>query len=553
MTRRVMIVGASAAGLRCAARLRRLCPKWKITVLERNPEFSFSACGLPYFLSGDVDALDELRSTSWGALRDQSFFEAVKNVEILRGTTVCEIDPVEKTLEAEGPDGKMHLGWDELVLATGASAIRIPGQPDHPRVGSFHAPDDAARLKRSLARGEIDHVALVGAGLVGIELAEAFREMWGIEVSLVEAGATPLPEVLDIEAGIVLKRTLESEGVRVYCGAPVEAIEAGDDGVVLQFGSDSIQADCAVVAVGVRPEVDLGKRAGVALGKTGAIAVDEHLATSVPHIWAVGDCIEVRHAVTGELVHRPMGSLANRQGRVLAGILAGRGGRFGSVAGSTAVKAFDLSVAAAGCSLREAREKGFHAEAAWMTTDDRAHFWPESQDLHIQLVFEVETMRFLGIQALGSEKSIDVVDVATQSLLRGQSIAQLEELEHCYAPPFAPALAPLAVAAFIARNLLEGQESVSPIQGVDGHRVLDVRLPAEQEARPWAWGESLQIPLENLRSRFEELDPAISWLVVCERGTRSAEALRCLRERNMRGAYLGGGLLWRTAALGENA
>jgi NADPH-dependent 2,4-dienoyl-CoA reductase/sulfur reductase-like enzyme/rhodanese-related sulfurtransferase len=553
MTRRVMIVGASAAGLRCGARLRRLQPDWRITVLEKETAFSFAACGFPYVLSGDIDSLDDLRSTAWGAQRDRRFFEDVKGLEVLEGYRVLAIDPEKKTLDAEGPDGGVRLGWDELVLATGASPAHIPGQPAHPRVRNFHVGEDVASLKRGLIHSEIGHVAVIGSGLVGIELAEAFRSLWGAEVTVVESADHPLPRMLDREAGALVRSALEAEGVTVRCGALVERIEADDAGVTVLCGGEPIRADMAVVAVGVRPAVELAGTAGVTLGKTGAIAVDRRFATSVPHIWAVGDCIEVRHAVSGEKVHCPLGSLANRQGRVLAGILAGREERFNSVAGAMAVKVFGLSVAVAGCSLGEARRLGFHAEAVWMTTDDRAHYWPESEDVHIQLVFEPETLRLLGVQAVGKGRVVDLVDVAAQLLLRGVPVGELEEIEHCYAPPFAPALAPLTVAAFVARNHVEGVCCTSPLAQLEGHRILDVRLVSEQEARPWRWGESLHIPVEELRGRMAELDHSAPWLVVCERGTRSAEAVNWLRQQDINAWYLGGGMIWRCNALGGDA
>ncbi len=552
MTRRVMVVGASAAGLRCAARLRRLQPDWGITVLEKATTYSLAACGFPYVLSGDIDALDELRSTAWGAVRNRQFFEEVKAVEVLEGHRVLSIDPKAQTLEAEGPDGVVCLGWDELVLATGASPISLPGQPVHPRVRSFHVKEDVTSLKKGLIDGDIGHVAVIGAGLVGIELAEAFRSMWGAEVTLMEAVRHPLPQLLDDDAGALVRSVLESEGVMVRCGAAMERIEVDDTGVtVFCSEGDPVRADMAVVAAGVKPNVELAKSAGVALGKTGAIAVDGRLATSVPHIWAAGDCIEVRHVVSGEPVHCPLGSLANRQGRVLAGVLAGREERFMNVAGAMAVKVFDLSVAAAGCSLAEALRQGFNAEAVWMTTDDRAHYWPESEDIHIQLIYERETSCLLGVQAVGRGQVVEAVDVAVQLLLHGVSVERLEGIEHCYAPPFAPALAPLAVAAFVARNHMEGVRCMSPLATVAGHRVLDVRLAAEQKARPWRWGESLHIPMEELRSRLAELDNAGPWFVVCERGTRSAEAVRWLGERGLDARYLGGGMIWRCNALGD--
>ncbi len=550
MSRRIVIVGASAAGLRCAARLHRLEPSWKITVLERWPVYSYAACGLPFVLSGDIDSLADLRSTAWGTVRDARFFRDVKGVEVLERHDAVRIDPVERIVEAAAPDGVLRLGWDELVLATGASPRRLPGQPEHPRVRTFHTWNDVGPLKEGLIRGEIAHVAVVGAGLVGIELAEAFRTLWGVDVTLIEAGPDPLPRLLDREVAALAAARLGRHGVRLVTGAPVERIDPQADGVSVHHPGGTVRADAVVVAVGVDPEVRLAREAGIALGRTGAIAVDRHLATSVPHVWAAGDCVEVRHAVTGEPVHCPLGSLANRQGRVLAGILAGRGGRFPDVAGAMAVTVFGRFVAAAGCTLAAARAAGFDAEAVWMTTDDRAHYWPESEDLHLQLVFDRETSQLLGIQAYGSRCAVDAVDTVAQLLARGVSLEALAEVEHCYAPPIAPALAPVAVAAAVAMDRAEGVLAMGPLDEPRALRVLDVRLPAERDARPWTPTEAVCIPIEELAGRIRELDRGSAWLVLCERGTRSAEAVRMLAHHGIEARYLGGGMIWRSRATG---
>jgi len=553
MSRHVLIIGGSAAGLKCAARLRRLEPTWRITVLEKSTEYSNAACGFPFVLSGDLDDLDELRSTAWGAVRDGRFFSDVKDLEILEAHRATAIDPVRRIVEAEGPEGKVSLGWDELVIATGAVPVRLPFQPEHPRIRSFHTREDVRFLKKGLINGRIAKVTVIGAGLVGVELAEAFRVMWGLDVTLIEAAPHPLPGLLDAEGASLVRTAMTGAGVRLECGAPVDSIEADDEGVTVSFGPGTVRSDVCVVAAGVRPETDLARQAGVVLGKSGAIAVNQRLETSVPHIHAVGDCIEVRHAVTGELCYRPLGSLANRQGRALAGVLAGRGERFPPVAGAMTVGVFGLQAAAAGCTLAEARMRGFHAEAVWMTTDDCAHYWPESRDLHIQLVFEKETLRILGIQVLGEGRVKETIDPAVVFVTEGLSLEKVESVEHCYAPPFAPALAPVAVAAFVARNHVEGLRCLGPLSNFSPWRILDVRLPDEQKARPCRWPETVHIPIEELGSRLEELNRSARWLVICERGTRASEAVRRLQRRGVEAAYLGGGMIWRTRAMGERA
>lgn len=549
-SKRVVIVGASAAGLRCACRLRRLQPGWPITVVEAGEVFSYAACGLPYVLSGDIEELAALRRTPYGAARDREFFRDAKGVEVLAGCRATGVDPAARILRIEGPDGARELPWDELVLATGARPRRLPGQPEHPRVHTFHGWDEVKPLKLGLMRGEIGHVAVVGAGLVGCEVVEAFRSLWGAEVTLIEAAASPLPELLDPELGRVVARHLESKGVRVLLGAPVGGIRAVDDGVVVTAGGVEVAADAVVVAIGVTPQVELATAAGAALGPSRAIQVDERLATTAPHVWAAGDCVECRHAATGGPAFLPLGSLANRQGRVLGGVLAGRDERFGAVAAATAVKVFDLNVAAVGCTAARLGADGLGVRSAWLSGEDRAHYWPEAKLGLFSLVFDPATRRVLGVQGVGEEAEVAKrIDVAAQLLLRHGTIDELAAVEHAYAPPYAPALDPLAVLAMAAANQLEGVEAVSPLSDLAAATVLDLRVDEERAERPLAAGRLLEIEYRELRRRVDELPPG-PLLVCCAHGTRSAEVVRFLRGRGAEARYLGGGVSWRVRALG---
>lgn len=548
--RRVVIVGASAAGLKCAARLARLQPGWRITVVEQRQAFSYAACGLPYVLSGDLEDGERLRRTQDGALRDPGYFAAVKGVEVLAERRAVRLDPAAKTLVVEDREGRQEvLPWDELVLACGARPRRLPGQPDHPRVRTFHTLEDVEPLQRGLATGAIRSVAVVGAGPLGCELAEAFRTLWGASVTLVEQAGWPLPGMLDAEAGAIVAGVLADNGVATRFGASVEGIEADNTRVAVALPGETVTADVAVVAVGVEPRLELVRDTGIAIGPTGAIAVSERFATSLPHVWAVGDCVEVRHAVTGAPAYLPLGSLANREGRVLANVLAGRTDLLPPVAGSMAVKVFDCQVGATGLTLAAARRHGFAAATAWVTSHDRAHYWPEARELALALVYDRESRRVLGVQCVGSGEAIKRVDVATQFVARGATLAELSHLEHAYAPPFAPALEPLAVAAFVARSQEEGIVAASPLEPLDGAEVLDVRHPEEQRAHPLQAARSVAVPLDALRQRLGELG-AGPWLVVCERGGRSAEAVRLLRQHEVSATYLGGGLRWPGAGRG---
>jgi NADPH-dependent 2,4-dienoyl-CoA reductase/sulfur reductase-like enzyme/rhodanese-related sulfurtransferase len=536
--REVIIVGASAAGLRCACRLARLEPRSKITVLEARQTFSYAACGLPYVLSGDIAATEPLLLTEYGLPRDAGYFAGHKGVRVLGGHRALSIDTAARRIKAAGPDGELELTWDDLVLATGARPRRLDCQPDHPRVGSFHVLEDLDPLHQGLSKGEISSVALVGAGPIGCELAEAFTSLWGAEVLLLEAADAPLPGMLDPDIGATVAGHLREQGIRLLLGAPVSAIDAGDDGVTVAAGGQSMRADALVVAAGVEPVAELAAQIGADLGPHGAIAVDGRMATSIEGIWAIGDCAELPHAVTGELAYLPLGSLANRQGRTLANILAGREDSFPAPAGAIAVKVFDWNVAAVGCTERESGGRSVR-----MASHDRAHYWPESKEIHLKLVYDPASRRVLGLQAAGEGEAVKRVDVSAPLIARGITIDELSHLEHAYAPPYAPAMEPLAVAAMIACNQEDGLEAAPPEQLAATTATLDVRLPHEVEERPAPVAGSVNIPLGELKARLAELDDSIE-LVLCERGTRSAEALRLLLAGGIRAKYLSGGLRW---------
>jgi NADPH-dependent 2,4-dienoyl-CoA reductase/sulfur reductase-like enzyme/rhodanese-related sulfurtransferase len=542
--RSIVIVGASAAGLKCACRLARLQPAWRVLVVDERSEFSYAACGLPYVLSGDIDDVGTLRRTQDGALRDPRYFARVKGVEVMTGWRALEISIGARTLALRDEKGsEREVVWDELVLACGAKPRRLPGQPEHPRVRSFHALEDVAPLHKGLVTGEIRSVAVVGAGLVGCELAEAFRSLWGASVTLIERAGWPLPELLDRETGAVVAGALESNGITTRFGAPVDGIRADGTVARVELAGDELAVDLVVVAVGVEPRVKLASPAGVALGTTGAIAVDERMGTSVPHVWAVGDCVEVRHAVTGQPAYLPLGSLANRQGRLLANVLAGRADLFPPVAGAMAVKVFECNVGAVGLTLSAAKRRGFDAAAVWLTSHDRAHYWPEAREFALQLVYDRGTRRVLGLQCVGAGEVAKRVDVAAQLIVRGASLAELSHVEHAYAPPYAPVMEPLAVAAFVARNQEEGIAAASPLDNTSVARVLDVRHPEERRLNEVGGDGTVSVPIEELRDR--ELDVGEGpILVVCERGGRSAEVVRWLQRRGAGARYLGGGLRW---------
>ena len=547
---RILVVGASAAGLRAAARARRRLPRARVRVFDASSFISYAACGLPYFLSGDIEDRDRLRETPYGRVRDPAFFRKAKGIEISIRTRVERIDREARKVYARSlEDGKESVfEYDYLVLATGARPVIPPGiQESGPRIKTFKRMEDALALRQALQKGEIGRVCIVGAGYVGCELAEAFTALWGAEAVLVEAADTILPRVLDPEAARAVERYLEEEGIEVHTACPVQAVTEQGEGVRVRAGSLEIEADIAVVGVGVKPDTDLAVACGLDTGETGGIRVDEWMRTSDPRIFAAGDCVEVRHLLTGMPCLMPLGSLANRQGRVVGSNLSGGGETFGPVTGATAVKVLDLNVAATGLTETAARAAGLDAACAWGTFTDRADYFPGAENIHLKLVFEKGTERLLGLQGYGKGEVVKRVDVFTALLQRGGKLEDLLRAEFAYAPPYAPAVDPLFSLGAAALNAArDGVHPIPPDSPVGDRRVLDVRSPGEVEAEPCLEGEVLAIPFEELRERGEAVPKDRPIMVLCEKGLRSAETMRILGEFGIRDAvYLGGGMRMR--------
>jgi NADPH-dependent 2,4-dienoyl-CoA reductase/sulfur reductase-like enzyme/rhodanese-related sulfurtransferase len=545
----IVIIGASAAGLRAAARARRLNAKARVIVLDQDTFISYGACGMPYFVSGDIERVDKLRETAYGQIRDPGFFHGAKDIEVRTPVRVERIDREARQVFCKdlGTGKEETLSYDRLVLATGAAPIMLPGvAKDSKRITTFKTLHEAIHLRKSLETGQIGRVVIVGGGFIGCEMAEAFGSLWGAEVVLIEAAPLILPTLLDKEMASVIEAYLKEEGVELHTSCPVEGIEETEEGVKVTTSGGVFEADAAVVAVGVRPSSGLAADCGLILGETGGIVVDEGMRTSDPNIYAAGDCVEVKHAVSGKALSIPLGSLANRQGRVAGCNLAGQEAAFGPVVGSAAVKIFDYNVASTGLTEHAAGQAGLDAACAWGTFTDKADYYPESQNIHLKLVYEKGSLRLLGLQAYGKGEVVKRVDVFAALLKKNGDLDDLIDAEFAYAPPYAPAVDPLFSLGCAAKNAaLEGVEALPPAADLTGRTVVDVRLPEEVEAKPFSEGAT-NIPFEAVREKWAELPKDSPLLVVCSKGLRSSESVRILKEKGLADVvYLGGGSFMR--------
>lgn len=548
-SKRIVIVGGVAAGMKVAARARRLDPEAQITVIERGRQLSYGACALPYFVEGLFHDLDEVRQTTNGTLRDEAFFAKVKGIEVRSGCEALAIDRERRELNLRRlADGSEEaLGYDALVLATGNRPI-VPPLPgiDLAGVHPLKSMEDAAAIAGRVREG--GKAVIVGGGLIGLEMAEALRARKA-QVTLLEMKDEVLASALDAELAAQVHRELRRNGVELRLAEPLQRLE-GADGQVQKVvtAAGEYPAELVVLALGVRPEVSLAREAGLEIGTSGAIAVNESLQTSDPAIWAAGDCAENRDLLSGRPVYVPLGSTANKHGRIVADNICGRPASFPGILGTLLVKVFDLNVGRTGLSEEDARLLGLDPVTVLAAAPDKAHVYPGAKPILLKLVADRSNRRLLGAQVVGPGDVSKRIDSLATALSLGAGIDQLAQLDLGYAPPFSAAMDPLHQAVNALRNKLDGlAEGVSALelrerQAEQQVMLLDVRSPAEH-AEVRIPGSTL-LPLGQLRQRLEELPHEQLIVPICKIGLRGYEAQRILLDAGLTNVrYLEGGVL----------
>jgi len=534
---KVVIVGGVAAGPKVASKIIRLNPEAEVTVVEKNRFLSYAGCGLPYYVSGVVKEQKELMSTPVGMMRDPVFFHEVKNVRVLNQTEALRIDRAEKRLLVKDLAGgaQRWLAYDKLVLTTGASPIRppIPGA-DAAGVFSFHGVQDAEGIRAALAEGRARDVVIVGGGLIGVETTEALAAH-GCRVTIVEL----LPQILrilDDDMALLVERHMEAKGVKVLTNTRVESFEVDAAGHVRAVVTEKarLPADMVIMGIGVRPNGKLAREAGLRIGPTKAIEVDDHMRTSDPDIYAAGDCVQCTNLITGRPTYAPLGSTANKQGRVAAINLCGGDDDFPGIVGSTVCKVFDYCVGRTGLTAAQAREAGFEPVCALAPAPDKAHYMPDARMLLLKLVVDRTTRRLLGAQVAGGGAGDKRIDVAAMAVTAGMTVDQLAKADLCYAPPYAPAMDNIITACNVARNKLDGV--MRGITAAEVHRwiqesrdffFLDARSVGEHEAVRLP--NATLIPLGALRGRLDEVPRDKPVVAFCEVSLRGYEAALILR------------------------
>jgi len=537
--RRVLIVGGVAGGATCAARLRRMDEKAQIVLFERGPDVSVASCGLPYWI-GDVILEESKLLQATPAVFERNF-----NIQARTGHEVAAIHRASREIEVrELSSGRVYREpYDALVLAPGARPIR-PACPgiDLPGIFTLRSIEDSRRIREWIETRHPRRAVIVGAGYIGLEMAENLVQR-GLAVTVVEALPQVLP-LLDPEMAEPVSRQLETHRVDLRLGDGAASFEAGAGGglLVCTASGARLAADIVLLAMGVKPEVKLAAEAGLAIGEAGGIRVDETMRTSDEHIWAVGDAVEVRDTVTGQWRLVPLAGLAHRQARVVADAIAGRPSRFRGAQVTSVCGFFGMTVAATGTSEKMLRSAGMaDYDTVYLHPGDHAGYYPNARPIHLKLIFARTDGRILGAQAVGEqgvEKRIDVLSMAMQ---KGGTVFDLEEAELCYAPQYGAAKDPVNMAGMIAANVLRGDLLPAPWSELPNTEALivDVREPHE-----FAAGNiegSVNLPLIDLRRRFEELPRNREIWLYCEVGVRSYYALRFLRQRGFNARSLLGG------------
>ena len=441
---KLAVIGGVAAGMSAAARAKRRNKSLEITVYEKSGYVSYGACGLPYFIKGDIPTAEKL------VVRTPEQF-AKQGIRALVHHEVIDVDVTEHTVTVKNLEtGEVFQdGWDELLITTGAVAVKppIPGL-DLPGVFTLRTVEDGVAIKDWIAKKHPWQAVVVGGGYIGLEMAEALAAN-GLYVDVVEMLPQVLPN-MDADMAALVEAELSRYGVTVHLESPVRAFEG--DGRVERViaGNKTLEADLVLFSVGARANIPLAEKAGVAIGETGAIAVDDHQRTTAPHVWAAGDVAEAWHRVLNKPAYIPLGTTANKQGRIAGTNIAGGDAAFGGIVGTAVVRVFDLEVARTGLSEREAQQAGFDAASVTIKAPARAHYMPIHPPIHVKLVFEKGSKRLLGGQMVGEEGVSKRIDIIAAALHNGWTVYDLAQLDLSYAPPFAPVWDPILVAANVA-------------------------------------------------------------------------------------------------------
>ena len=535
--KKVIIVGGVAGGASAAARLRRLREDFEIIMLDKGPYVSFANCGLPYYVGNIIKEKESLELVT-----PERFLERF-NIDVRVNNEVISIDKDKKRIKVRDLQNmqEYELDYDYLLLATGSQPIIPPfqGLDSIPYYTIWTIPD-AVKIRDFVDKRAIKHAVIVGGGFIGLEMAENLVEK-GVKVKIVEMLDQVMPPI-DKEIAQFIHQELILNGVCLVLEDPVESFGRinGDKPYVKTKNGRMIETDLVILAIGIRSQSQLAKDAGLDLGQRGHIIVNKKMQTSDTHIYAVGDAVLVTHLQTREPIAIALAGPANKQGRIAADNIAGRDNEYKGILGASVVKVFDVSVAVVGLTEKQLKNTEIKYDKVYVHPNNHAGYYPGAVPMAFKLLFEVPTGKVLGAQIVGGQGTEKRIDVISTIIKMGGTVFDLEELELTYAPPYSSAKDPVNMAGFVAANFLKGDMPIWHWHDVDdlknnGVVLLDVRTPEEHNAR--AIEGSINIPIEELRDRMEEIPKNKPIYTYCEVGYRSYLATRILLQHGYKEVY----------------
>lgn len=538
--KRTIIVGGVAGGATAAARLSRLGVDREIIIMERGEHVSFANCGLPYYIGGVIEKESSL------LLATPELFRTRYGIDVLLRHEVRAIDPQQRTVSVTNLETgeQLQLSYNELILSPGAAPLRppMPGI-DLPGVMTLRTVPDANAIRRYIAEHGVRRALVIGAGFIGLEVAENLHHA-GIEVSIVEGGSHVLPP-LDAHMSGYVEELLAAHGISVEVGQIATGIRRCENGR-LQAYSDiwsSAEADLILLSIGVRPETTLAQSAGLRIGETGGIWVDEHMRTSVPGIWAVGDAVQTVNRLTGKPTRLALAGVAQKQARVAADDIAGRSAEFRGVLGTAVLRLFGTTIAMTGLNIDTLARSG-ETDYEYVDGHHTQHvgYYPGASPIHARLVYRRSDGKLLGYTAIGEEGAARRTDVVAALMGNNGTVYHLAESELCYSPQEGSAKDAVNQLALAAVNNLQGLHPIAHREDIRPESfLLDVRERAEVARAPYPG--AVNIPLSELRERVAELPQQQELLVFCQSGVRGHTATALLNNLNFRARHLSGGYL----------
>ena len=538
---KIVIVGGVAGGASAAARIRRLDESAQVVVFERSGYVSYANCGLPYFIGGVI------RDPAEPTLQTPESIWRRFRIDMRVRHEVLAIHPDQKTVSVRNLESgeEFEESYDKLLLSPGAR----PTQPEVPGVGldrlfTLRTVEDTLRIRRFVERARPRSAVLAGGGFIGLEMAENLREL-GLDVAIVQR-PKQLMNPFDPEMASFIHAKMRQRGVNLLLGYTVEGFEdAGGRVRVLLKGEQPLEADMVVLAIGVTPDSALARDAGLALGIKGSILVNDRMETSIPDIYAVGDAVQVKHSVSGQDALISLAGPANRQGRIAADNICGGGSRYPGSQGSSVLKVFDMTAAVTGINEQAAKRAGIRCEKVYLSPASHAGYYPGGRMMTMKVLFERDTLRLLGAQIVGFEGVDKRIDVLATAIRAGMSALELAGLDLAYAPPYSSAKDPVNMAGFMIENLAHGLvkqfhwDEIGALPRDGSAVLLDVRTPMEY--RRGHLDGFVNIPVDELRDRLEELPRDKPVYLVCQSALRSYLACRILAQNGFDCSHLAGG------------